>query len=143
MFSSHHRPYYVDKLNRKAHVATRTFQALRIFVNDELNEIHNGLEIAHALLCIGGVCSVLSFHSLEDRIVKRHFHGINMDETINMSINAKLRSSSVVYSKEYLEAAMERRWEPHSRKLTEPSEAEVEANPRSRSAKMRSATKIH
>ncbi|VDL85591.1 unnamed protein product [Schistocephalus solidus] len=55
------------------HVATRVFQALRIFVNDELNELCCGLEIAHTFLKAGGRVAVISFHSLEDRLVKWAF----------------------------------------------------------------------
>ena len=132
----------MDKLNRKAHVATRTFQAIRIFVNNELNEIHNGTQIAHRLLRPGGICVVLSFHSLEDRIVKRIFHGIDMDEKLNMSLTAKYRSASFIHSKEFVETVMEKCWEPISRKVTTPSYLQMKENPRSRSAKLRAAIKL-
>ncbi len=91
---------------RRAHPARRTFQALRIHVNDELGALQEGLEAAARLLEPGGRLVVISYHSLEDRIVKRF-------------LNDSPRIDALT-----------------KRPLT-PSEAEVEANPRARAAKLR------
>lgn len=96
---------------RGIHPARRTFQALRIYVNDELGALHDGLESAVRILKPGGRLAVISFHSLEDRIVK-HF----------------IRDSSEL--------------EALSKKPLEPTELEIERNPRSRSAKLRVAEKL-
>ena len=83
----------MDAMQRPTHPATKTFMALRIFVNNELNELHNGLELAHQLLTPGGACAAIAFSSLEDRIIKRQFHGIDMNEKLNMTIKHKVRRS--------------------------------------------------
>ena len=62
---------YCRNSNHKIHPATKTFQALRIYINDELNELRYGLYAAMRLLKLGGILVVISFHSLEDRIVKQ------------------------------------------------------------------------
>lgn len=64
-----------EKAKRKLHFATLTFQALRIAVNDELTVLENGLKQALQILSPGGRIVVISFHSLEDRIVKQFFRG--------------------------------------------------------------------
>ena len=61
----------VPARGQKKHPATKTFQAIRIFINDELGELEKALEASVDLLCPGGRLCVISFHSLEDRRVKR------------------------------------------------------------------------
>ncbi len=93
---------------RRLHVATRTFQAIRMAVNDEPGALRNALAQSHGLLTAGGRLGVISFHSGEDRIVKQTFRA--------------------------LEPAGFAELEPSPRK---PSDDEVRANPRARSAKLR------
>ena len=107
------------------HPATRTFQALRIFVNEELDELHLALAAAERVLKPGGRLAVVSFHSLEDRIVKEFF-----------STRSKSGGGSR-HLPQIKQAA------PSFKALTKrpmvPSEAEIAANPRARSAKLRGA----
>jgi 16S rRNA (cytosine1402-N4)-methyltransferase len=98
----------------KIHPATRTFQALRIRVNDELGEIRTLLESAPSLLKPGGRLVVISFHSLEDRIVKDALR----------------------------EAGRNKVFEVLTKKPVIAGEEEERRNPRSRSAKLRAATKV-
>jgi 16S rRNA (cytosine1402-N4)-methyltransferase len=98
----------------KIHAATRTFQALRIRVNDELGEIRKLLESAPSLLKPGGRLVLISFHSLEDRQVKDDFR----------------------------EAGRNKMYEVLTKKPVVAGEEEERRNPRSRSAKLRAATKI-
>jgi 16S rRNA (cytosine1402-N4)-methyltransferase len=107
------------------HPATRTFQALRLFVNDELGELQAGLSAAERILKPGGRLVVVSFHSLEDRIVKTF-----------LAARAGTRAGS-----RHLPQAAPR---PASftiltKRPVGPDEAETAANPRARSAKLRAA----
>ncbi|MDE2228995.1 MAG: 16S rRNA (cytosine(1402)-N(4))-methyltransferase RsmH [Alphaproteobacteria bacterium] len=106
--------------------ATRTFQALRIAVNDELGELDRGLIAAERLLAPGGRLAVISFHSLEDRRVKSFL---------------RVRSGHAPRVTRHLPAARDR--EPSFRLLTPkpltPSAAEIALNPRARSARLRAA----
>ncbi|MDE2612426.1 MAG: 16S rRNA (cytosine(1402)-N(4))-methyltransferase RsmH [Burkholderiales bacterium] len=102
--------------------ATRTFQALRIHVNAELEALRQGLTAALALLAPGGRLVVISFHSLEDRIVKRFIAAESRDEPD--------RRAPFAPSRRMLLTALGR---------VKPSAAEVAANPRARSALMRVA----
>jgi 16S rRNA (cytosine1402-N4)-methyltransferase len=95
----------------RIHPATRTFQALRIAVNEELEHLSSALEQAVSLLGLGGRLVVISYHSLDDRIVKRFTHE-----------EARKACLKLVY-----------------KKVITPSRAEVHFNPRSRSAKLRAA----
>jgi 16S rRNA (cytosine1402-N4)-methyltransferase len=107
------------------HPATRAFQALRIAVNDELGELVRGLCAAERLLKPGGRLAVVTFHSLEDRIVKQFFAGRS----------GRGRAASRRLPGEPAEA--EPTFEVQRGQPIEPSEAEARANPRSRSAKLR------
>jgi 16S rRNA (cytosine1402-N4)-methyltransferase len=105
--------------------ATRTFQAFRIFINAELEELERALEASLDLLAPGGRLVVISFHSLEDRIVKQFIAKHSREEVDRRSPDWMLRKTP-----EMKLTALGR---------TKPSEAEVKANPRSRSAVMRVA----
>lgn len=107
------------------HPATRSFQALRLFVNDELGELARGLIAAEQSLAEGGSLAVVTFHSLEDRIVKTFFTE---------------RSGKSAQPSRHLPASGEQRQPSFSllsRKAIEPDEAEIAANPRARSARLR------
>jgi 16S rRNA (cytosine1402-N4)-methyltransferase len=107
------------------HPATRTFQALRIFVNDELAELAAGLAAAEQVLKPGGRLIVLAFHSLEDRITKSFLVG-------------RSRPSAPSRHRPELRAAPPTFCILTSRPIV-PDEAEISANPRARSAKLRAA----
>jgi 16S rRNA (cytosine1402-N4)-methyltransferase len=107
------------------HPATRTFQGLRIFVNAELDELHLALAAAEGVLKPGGRLVVVSFHSLEDRIVKNF-----------LSERAKAAGGSR-HLPEVAQAAPS--FVLLTRRPVTPGEAEISANPRARSAKLRAA----
>lgn len=126
----------VDSLGRPSHPATKTFMALRILVNNELNELHWALSLLRHWLRPGARLAVLAFHSLEDRIVKRHFQGVDMSEPVNIA--QRLRNAAVWHSAEEMVSERQHHWQPLG-PLQLPSRIETEHNPRSRSAKLRVA----
>ena len=103
------------KPNVKIHPATRVFQALRIYVNQELENIRSFLKGALPILADQGRFVCISFHSLEDRLVKQFFHDQEQLNTIEIL----------------------------TKQVVVPSREEVQANPSSRSAKLRAAVKIN
>ncbi|MEM6622101.1 MAG: 16S rRNA (cytosine(1402)-N(4))-methyltransferase RsmH [Pseudomonadota bacterium] len=111
----------------QAHPATRSFQAVRIAVNDELGELVQGLAAAERALKPGGVLAVVTFHSLEDRIVKRFFQ----------MASATTAGGSRHGPEQLLPSARFDR----PRRPVAPDPTELEANPRARSARLRSAVR--
>ena len=120
-----------NQLKNKIHPATKTFQAIRIYVNDELNELKTSLEKTLKILNKDGLILVVSFQSLEDRIVKDFF---------NHNSGKRWRSS-----RHYPE--LPEKVATHLKIITKkplmPSKSEILKNPRSRSAKLRVAQKIN
>ena len=113
--------------NYKIHSATKVFQALRIFVNKEISELIYGLINATKVLKKGGVIVVVSFHSLEDKIVKYFFKSLSEAKSVSRympKVNSKKNLLNVVVKKPIL-----------------PSTREIKENPPSRSAKLRYAVK--
>lgn len=112
----------------KLHPATRTFQALRIYINDELGELESGLRAWTSLLRPGGKMAVVSFHSLEDRIVKvfmREVSGSAGQGSRHLPLVASSRPAPLL--------------ELIGRKVRKPSATESASNPRARSARLRVA----
>ena len=115
--------------NKKINVCTKTFQALRIFVNKEISELVEGLIKATQLITQGGKIIIISFHSIEDKIIKYYF--------TNYSSN-KSNPSRYLPSQSNQENSF---FEKYKNNFLIPSEIEVIKNPPSRSAKLRYATR--
>jgi 16S rRNA (cytosine1402-N4)-methyltransferase len=114
---------------RGRHPATQTFQALRIAVNDELGEVERGLRAAVGLLRPGGRLAVISFHSLEDRLVKQFFR-----EAGRACVCPPEQPVCTCGARPALARV--------TRKAVKASAEEIDANPRSRSARLRVAEKL-
>ena len=108
--------------------ATRTFQALRIYINDELGELEKGLNAAERLLVPGGRIAVVSFHSLEDRRVKKLFRD-----------RSETRSNPSRYLPESQDTELTSTFRLVRRRALRPSTKEISENPRARSARLRIA----
>ena len=114
------------RFNDKKHPATKTFQAIRIFINNELEELDLLLDFASKHLKIGGRTCIISFHSLEDRMVKRFFRDHSrLDPKLSKLPNLADDSSFKLVTK-----------------AIKPSENEMNINPRSRSATLRVIERI-
>ena len=110
----------------QSHPATRSFQAIRIAVNTEFSELAEGLAAAERALKPGGLLAVVTFHSLEDRIVKR-FLQLASGHEANANRYAPAKTDTTA------------RFDLVTRRAVGPDDAEMAANPRSRSAKLRVA----
>lgn len=110
------------------HPATRSFQALRIFINKELEELSAALEQAVTVLALKGRLAVISFHSLEDRIVKRFFRRKSRGGDFPLDLPIM---------EEHFQASLQVLGKPMS-----PSQEEIFSNPRARSGRLRVAEKI-
>ena len=119
------RKNFISKINP----STKTFQALRIFVNKEITELINGIIIATKMLKPGGKILIISFHSIEDKIVKYFFSNYS---------NNRSRPSRYFPEQEGKNYGL---FENFSKKAIKPSKTEVIKNNPSRSAKLRCATR--
>jgi 16S rRNA (cytosine1402-N4)-methyltransferase len=121
----------VPRRGKKTHPATKVFQALRIAVNDEIGSLKTGLETALKLLKPGGRLAVITFHSLEDRVVK---------DFGRERAREYMFAGGVDVPELRVPRAPELKW--LTRKAVQPGEVEVQENPRSRSAQLRVLEKI-
>ncbi len=123
-------PLLRDPRSKKGiHPLTLVFQALRIAVNDELEVLHKTLNDAVDLLSPGGCFGVISFHSLEDRIVKQRFQYLASDKEDTHGIAGMFKDKDPTVK-------------ILTRKPIEPSEGEIAVNPRSRSSRFRAVEKL-
>lgn len=155
------KPASLDAMGRYSHAGTKLFQALRIFVNNELNELNYGLEKMREFLIPSkiakdetgediimepyGVMLVLTFHSLEDKIVKTHFAGHDTQEPNFrfLSQHDRIRTNVLTHYQDLRDIEQSRNWKPILKHIERPTDSEIQANPRSRSAKLRAALRLN
>tara|TARA_B100000579_G_scaffold421569_1_gene422522 strand:+ start:883 stop:1899 length:1017 start_codon:yes stop_codon:yes gene_type:complete len=114
---------------KKINVCTKTFQALRIFVNKEITELIDGIVKATKLVKYGGKIIVISFHSIEDKIVKFYFSNYSRNQSRPSRYLPEEDKKNIIFFQEY------------KKNLLKPSLLEVKRNPSSRSAKLRFVTR--
>jgi 16S rRNA (cytosine1402-N4)-methyltransferase len=114
-----------EQRTSKIHPATRTFQALRIAVNRELDQLERFLAAFPDLLAPGGRCAIVSFHSLEDRLVKQRFRDLAWESSLPPALAARAGERTAAVCA------------PITRKAIVAGDAELAANPRARSARLR------
>ena len=112
----------------KIDVCTKTFQALRMFINQEVSELMIGLVEATKLLKIGGKILVVSFHSIEDKIVKHFFKNFSLDKPNTSRYLPRINKKNNILFEKF-------------NKIIKPSKKEINTNPPSRSAKLRYAVR--
>jgi 16S rRNA (cytosine1402-N4)-methyltransferase len=117
----------IGRREKKKHPATRCFQAIRIYINDEMANLAKGLEQAINQLRPGGRLVVISFHSLEDRLVKRTFREAARPGQVRKNIPQHPDLKPIIKT---------------VGRAIKPSQAELSVNPRARSAVMRIAEKL-
>jgi 16S rRNA (cytosine1402-N4)-methyltransferase len=116
------------EFKKKINIATKTFQAIRIFVNKEISELIEGLINATKLLKIGGTIIIVSFHSIEDKIIKFFFNNYSKNKSKGSRYYPDLDGEKNLF-------------ENYKNKVIKPSEEEINLNNRSRSAKLRFVTR--
>ena len=116
------------KKNYRVHSSTKTFQALRIFVNKEISELSKSLEASASIIGQNGIILTVSFHSLEDRICKFFFNHLSKQDKVSRYLPEK-NSSKMSFNL-------------ITKKSITPSSQELKLNPPSRSAKLRAIKKI-
>lgn len=130
-----------DNLDKYPHSAVKTFQALRIFVNNELNEINYGILLANIYLKLSGRLITISFNSLEDTIVKRHLSG-NITDNVANTVALKYANYGKVFNTNEFEILTKKPWKMMHKHVLTPTSEEIEINPKSQSAKLRAIMKV-
>ncbi len=113
---------------KKINPSTKTFQAVRIFVNKEINELIDGLSVATEFLKSGGKLIIISFHSIEDKIIKFFFSNFSKNKSKGSRYYPDIDNNIILF-------------ENYKNKIIKPTKSELDINSSSRSAKLRFATR--